>query len=105
MAEEREDHGTERKEKKTVSRRGFLKTAAAGAAAAGFAATVPRFLTGESSLPSMFDRAPTGASGKPIVAYVGDARTGEIVLMTEEREVRIKDFGIVSSFVRAFSGL
>ena len=105
MAAEKEDHGTEKKEKKQVSRRGFLKTAAAGAAAAGFAVTVPRLLTGDSALPSLFDRAPTGASGKPIVAYIGDSRTGEIVLMTEEREVRIQDFGMVSSLVRAVSGL
>src|SRR5712691_4243699 len=104
MAEEKDDR-TESKEKKSVSRRGFLKTAAVGAAAAGFAATAPRFLTGESSLPGLLDGAPSKSSGKPIVAYVGDARTGEIVLMTEEREVRIRDFGMVSTFLRAFAGL
>lgn len=94
----------EAEQKKRVSRRGFLKTAAAGAAAAGFATAAPRILSGEIPLSGVFDSAPP-AGGDPIVAYVGDASTGEIVLMKGERKVRIRDSGMVSRFLRAFTGL
>lgn len=104
MAEETRNGPTEEEVKKRVSRRGFLKTAVAGAAAAGFATTAPRILSGEIPLPGAFD-GPPSAGGEPIVAYVGDANTGEIVLMAGERKVRIRDLGMVSRFLRAFSGL
>jgi hypothetical protein len=104
MADESTNEASEEEQQKRVSRRGFLKTAAAGAAAAGFAATAPGLLSGEIPLPGLFDGTPP-EGGEPIVAYVGDARTGDIVLMAGERKVRIRDFGMVSRFLRAFSGL
>jgi len=104
VADDPGNRGEEAEQKKRVSRRGFLKTAAAGAAAAGFATTAPRILTGEIPLSGVFDGVPP-TDGEPIVAYVGDARTGEIVLMAGERKVRIRDLGMVSRFLRAFSGL
>lgn len=104
MTEDKGDRGSEAEKKKSVSRRGFLKTAVAGAAAAGFATAAPRILSGEIPLSGIVD-GPPGPTQEPIVAYVGDASTGEIVLMTGERKVRIRDFGMVSRFVRAFSGL
>lgn len=104
MAEETGNREEEAEQKKRVSRRGFLKTAAAGAAAAGFVTTAPRILTGEIPLSGVFDDVPP-AGGEPIVAYIGDASSGEIVLMAGERKVRIRDLGMVSRFLRAFSGL
>jgi hypothetical protein len=104
MADESADRESEGEEKQRVSRRGFLKTAAAGAAAAGVAATAPALISGKIPLPGWFDGSPP-ADGEPIVAYIGDARTGDIVLMAGERKVRIRDFGLVSRFLRAFSGL
>ena len=104
MAEETGNREAEVEQKKRVSRRGFLKTAAVGAAAAGFATTAPSILTGEIPLSGVFDGVPP-AGGEPIVAYVGDASTGEIVLMAGERKVQIRDLGMVSRFLRAFSGL
>jgi len=93
------------KPKGNVSRRGFLKTAAAGAAGAGFAVTVPRILTGEiGPLSGLFKGTTGGAGTEPIVAYIADATKGEIVLMAGTREVRIRDFGMVSWLVRAVAG-
>lgn len=105
MAEKSENRETEAGRRKRLSRRRFLKTAAAGAAAAGFATAAPRILAGEVPLSTIFGGAPEDVGGEPIVAYVGDARTGEIVLMAGDRKVRIRDLGMVSSFLRAFSGL
>jgi len=102
MAEEKTETGAE--ETKSVSRRGFLKVAAAGAAAAGVAATAPGILNGEMPLSRVFSETPA-KTGEPIVAYIGDAATGEIVLMAGEREVRVRDLGVVSWFVRSFAGL
>lgn len=102
MAEE-ETEGSKQKGK--VSRRGFLKTAVAGTAGAGFAVTVPRILTGEMGpLSGLFNGTTAGAGEAPIVAYVSDASKGEIVLMAGTREVRIRDFGMVSWLVRAVAG-
>jgi TAT (twin-arginine translocation) pathway signal sequence len=98
------DGDSERERKERVSRRGFLKTAAAGAAAAGVAATAPGLISGEIPLPAWSGGSPS-RGGEPIVAYIGDASTGDIVLMAGERKVRIRDFGLVSRFLRAFSGV
>lgn len=106
MAEETGNREAEAEQKKRVSRRGFLKTAAVGAAAAGFATTAPRILTGESgALSGILNGAPSAEGGEPIVAYIGDARSGEIVVMAGTREVRIRDFGMVSWLVRAVAGV
>ena len=105
MAEETGNREEESEQKKRVSRRGFMKTAAVGAAGAGFAVTVPRILTGESGpLSGLLSGTLPSAGADPIVAYVGDASKGEIVLMAGTREVRIRDFGMVSWLVRAFAG-
>lgn len=104
MTKESRDGATET-EKKNVSRRGFLKAAAAGAAGTGFAMTAPRILTGELPVGGWLDGTPSGDAREPMVAYIGDPSTGEIVLMAGEREVRIRDFGITSWFVRAVSGM
>jgi hypothetical protein len=102
MAETLDSKETKTTEKKTVSRRRFLKTAAAGAAVAGVVAAAPNLLTAE--VPNLFGGAPR-AAGEPIVAYVADAATGEIVLLAGEREVRVRDLGMVSWLVGAISGM
>jgi hypothetical protein len=104
MAEETEESGKESVEKVNESRRRFLKTAAVGAAAAGFAMTAPSMLRGDSPLSGMLNPPPP-SSNEPIVAYVGDAKSGEIVLMRGEHEVRVQDFGIVRWLLRTSSGL
>ena len=103
MAEEQTD-SSENGSK--VSRRGFLKTAAIGAAAAGVAVAAPGILTGNSApWTASLDALPEGADGSPIVAYVTDARAGEIVLMVGTREVKLRDFGMVSWLARAVAGV
>jgi hypothetical protein len=37
----------------------------------------------------------------PIVAYVSNARRGEVMLMTADREVRVRDRALVARIVRA----
>jgi len=89
-----------------VSRRTFLKTAAVGAAGLGVAAATPALLAGKSApWGTAMDAVPDGMEGSPIVAYVTDARAGEIVLMVGTREVRLRNFGLVSWLARAVAGV
>jgi hypothetical protein len=63
------------------TRRGFVKSSAA--AAAGMT-VVGALLTEEA-------QARVAAHDGPLVAYVHDARTGEISVLGRDREVRIRD--------------
>ena len=65
------------------SRRNFLKTASVSAAAVGAAAAVPIALAGPADA-----AAPSGpAHAGPFVAWVKDAKTGEIAVLVGETEV------------------
>lgn len=64
------------------SRRNFLKTASVGAAAVGAAVAVPVALAGPAEAEP---NAPAHAG--PFMAWVKDARTGEIAVLVGETEV------------------
>ena len=81
------------------SRRTVLKSAAAGAAAigligAGRLATGTALAAGASGA-----RATIETSSAPLVAYVSDARKGEIVVMVGTREIVRRDAGLVARLV------
>jgi hypothetical protein len=63
------------------TRRGFVKNSAA--AAAGMT-TVGALLTEDA-------QARVAAGDGPVVAYVPDARSGEISVLASDREVRVRD--------------
>jgi hypothetical protein len=64
-----------------TTRRAFVKNSAAAAASA---TVVGALLTEEA-------QARIAAHDGPVVAYVHDARTGEISVMARDREVRVHD--------------
>jgi len=95
-----------------VSRRTFFKHAGAAAAVAvvaGTTAAVPLGLTtalaGAATTKDAGDRPLTSSealsAGHDIVAYVKNARTGEISLFVGEREVTIHDPKTAARLVRA----
>ena len=70
------------------SRRNFLRTASVGAAAAGIAVAVPT--TAASATPS--EGASTGPLHTgPFVAWIKNARSGEISVLVGEHEVVVHD--------------
>jgi hypothetical protein len=71
------------------SRRTILKAVAASAAAMGLVGSA-RALGGSAAA------AETGTSSLPIIAYVSDARKGEIVVMVGTREVVRRDAELVA---------
>jgi hypothetical protein len=75
------------------SRRTLLKSAAAGAAAIGLVGAA-RGLAG-----SAVARGSIETSSAPVVAYVSDARTGEIVVMVGTREIVRRDAALVARIV------
>lgn len=78
---------------KHPSRRKFLVSAGAGAAAVGAAVIAP-----ESGAASV--RAPAGVSG-PLVAYLTDMQRGELTLMVGQREVVVHDRDLAARLARA----
>jgi hypothetical protein len=73
------------------TRRGFVKNSAAAAAGV----TVIGALVAEEA-----DAHAVAASG-PIVAYIREARTGEISVMAGERQVKLHDRKIAARIARA----
>lgn len=73
------------------TRRGFVKNSAS--AAAGM--TVIGALVAEQA------DAKVAAKSGPVVAYVRDARTGEISVMAGEREVKVQDQNLAARIARA----
>ncbi|HTP21601.1 MAG TPA: twin-arginine translocation signal domain-containing protein [Solirubrobacteraceae bacterium] len=73
------------------TRRGFVKNSAA--AAAGM--TVVGALVAEQA------DAKAAAKSGPVVAYIRDPRTGEISVMSGEREVKLHDRKIAARIARA----
>lgn len=76
------------------SRRTLLKSAAAGAAAIGLVGA-GRGIGGSTSVA----KGSIETSSAPLVAYVSDARTGEIVVMVGTREIVRRDAGLVARLV------
>jgi hypothetical protein len=73
------------------TRRGFVKRSAAAAAGA----TVVGALMAEQA-----DASAATRSG-PIVAYIREPRTGEISLMSGDREVKVRDPKVAARLARA----
>lgn len=76
-----------------TTRRGFLVLAGAGAAAVGAAAVTAEAQAQPTSVPA-------GAAG-PLVAYVRDAHSGEVAVMSGEREVVVHDRELAARIARA----
>ena len=76
------------------TRRTLLKSAAAGAAAIGLVGAAGGMGRSNSAA-----RASIGMSTEPVVAYVSDARKGEIVVMVGTREVVRRDAALVARLV------
>jgi hypothetical protein len=74
------------------NRRGFMVLAGAGAAAVGAVAVAP---TAESST-----SVPNHVN-EPLVAYVRDARRGDVAVMIGEREVVVRDRELAARIARA----
>ena len=82
-----------------ASRRTFLVAAGAGAAAVGIAAVSP---TAAAAATDKDTAKPAELpSGEALVAYVSNAKTGELTLMVGEREVIVHDSALVARLVRA----
>lgn len=82
-----------------MSRRAFLSSAGAatGAAALGAVVGVPQLRGGVA-----LRGAPSGPlPDEPVVAYVRDAKTGELAVMVGHREVAVKDAALVRRIVDA----
>lgn len=77
----------------THTRRTLLKAAAVGTAAVGLAAAGP--LTGMASAST----AALEGTSSPVVAYVSDARKGEVVVMVGTREITRRDPALVARLV------
>ena len=77
--------------KSTHSRRTVIKAAAAGTAAIGLLAATGG-ITGEIATNETND-------GAPVVAYVSDARSGDLVVMVGTREIVRRDPALVARLI------
>ena len=75
-----------------LTRRGFVKNSAG--AAAGM--TLVGALVAQQA-----NADPEAVGSEPVVAYVRDARTGEIEVMAGDREVTVRDRKLAASIARA----
>ena len=80
-------------EKSKLTRRSFLKTTAAGAAAVGAMAAAPTILTATENAAAGL---PSGDPSAPLMAYVKDASAGTVVVMWGTKEFVAKDTALVS---------
>ena len=90
----------------SANRRGFLKIAGAGAAAAGAASLTPSAVSMAATVTPATHRAnPTAALPKAatgsMVAYVHDVAKGEIAVMVEGREVIVTDHELIAKLATA----
>ena len=81
-----------------ATRRGFLIMAGAGAAAVGVAAVAQA--AGEAT-PTITGLRGASTASSPLVAYVRDARKGEVSVMVGEREVVVHDPELVARLTHA----
>jgi len=85
---------TSRQNTEGNTRRGFLLSAGAGAAGAAALGTLGR--SGTASVTTV----PSGTNS-PLVAFVRDAHTGEVVVMVDDREVIVHDRDLAARIARA----
>jgi len=77
------------------SRRTILRAVAASAAAMGVLGSV----RGLGSSAAAADSSPISTSSLPVIAYVSDARKGELVVMVGTHEIVRRDAGLVARLV------
>jgi len=77
------------------SRRTILKAVAASATAMGLIGSGRTF----SGLAAAANGSPSDVGALPVIAYVSDARKGEIVVMVGTREVVRRDAGLVARLI------
>lgn len=83
------------------TRRGFLATAGAGAAAVGIAAVAPSASAKTPKTDKHGDATvPADAAGS-LVAYVADVHDDTVTLMVGEREIAVHDRELVARLARA----
>jgi hypothetical protein len=87
---------------KDHSRRGFLSVAGAGAAGVAGAAVLGNTASAQAK-PAPATPVPAEAT-EPLVAYVRDARTGEVAVMVGEREVVVHDRELAARIAQAAHG-
>jgi hypothetical protein len=79
-----------------LTRRGFVKSSAGVAGAAAGMSVLGTLVTEQA------DAKPSAAHGShPVVAYVSDPRSGEISVMSGDREVRVRDHKLAARIARA----
>lgn len=79
------------------TRRGFLGMAGAGAVAAGTVSLAPAAFAEDADAKAP----PEGSANEPVVAYVSDARKGEVSVMSGEREVIVRDRALANRLLNA----
>lgn len=77
------------------SRRTILRAVAASAAAMGLLGSARAL----GSSAAAADSSPTSTSRLPVIAYVSDARKGEVVVMVGTHEIVRRDAGLVARLV------
>jgi hypothetical protein len=82
-----------------VSRRRFLQGVGASAAVVGVAAVAPTAVAAASTTHRAGDADPDATTGA-LVAYVEDASTGRISVMSGDREVVVTDRRLAQSLAR-----
>jgi hypothetical protein len=80
----------------TLTRRRFLGWTSAGAAGAGLLALAPRLLDRAPSATPAPVQPPTGGLAEPLVAYVHNAASGTLSLMSGTREITLHDPDLVA---------
>jgi len=80
------------------SRRNFLLTTGAGAAAVGVAAALP---SSAAAQPAAAKSTSLPAGAQPLVAHVADPRSGSLTLLVGERELTVHDPELVARLTRA----
>ncbi|MGX7680951.1 twin-arginine translocation signal domain-containing protein [Jatrophihabitans sp. DSM 45814] len=93
-----------------ATRRNFLIATGAGAAAAGIVASVPALAGSKSGKsaktgsPGQPEALTTPSDAAPLVAHISDPSTGEVSVLSGDREVIVRDHDLVARLTRAAQG-
>ena len=86
------------------NRRKFLIIAGAGAGAAAIGVAAAKTGVARPDTPSAGSGAPLPADAGPLVAYVDDAGSGRVSVMTGDAEIVVHDPDLVARLSRAATG-
>ena len=101
MENESQEESVDETIRSKLSRRSFLKKTAMGATAVGVVAAAPSAVKMASDYLPSVTQGLGGNAPRRLVAYVKDSSKGEIVLMVGEKEIVVRDFGMVSRLFAA----